>query len=67
MGHFRRAAEFVPTPAKVALFYLVVGKGPSNEQGRAEDFQIGVALFFLTPHLIFEFLALRIRCGDREI
>ena len=65
MGHFRRAAEFVPTPAKVALFYLVVGKGPSNEQGRAEDFQIGA--IFLTPHLIFEFLALRIRCGDREI
>ena len=41
VGHFRRAAEFVLTPAKVALYYLVVGKGPSNEKGRAEDFQIG--------------------------
>ena len=35
--------------------------------GRAEDFQIDVALTFFAPNLIFHFLALRIRFGAREI
>ena len=46
-----------------------MGEARKGLHGRAEDSRKGVALPFLTPDPIFDFLcgARKFRCGDKEI